>query len=301
MDLTKIKVGVLGGGISKEREISLDSANQAMLSLKRSNIDAVLIDIKSCDERGVRALLKESEIDLAFIALHGEFGEDGGVQIILEQMNIAYTGSPPAASRLAMDKVAAKNIFLKNKIPTPLFTVHTNCQGYLNDVEFPVVVKPCSLGSSLGISIANDADSLKCGLIEALKMQNKVIVESYIQGRELTVGILEDSPLGVVEIIPKGGFYDFTNKYIDEKTEFIAPAKLDEETKQKIKSIALNAHVALGCGNFSRVDIRLSHDKIPYVLEVNSIPGLTAHSLLPLSAKCCNIDFDQLIIKMTQI
>ncbi|MEM7816575.1 MAG: D-alanine--D-alanine ligase [Candidatus Aenigmatarchaeota archaeon] len=296
--LNSIKIGVLGGGVSEERDISLISANEAFKALKRKNLNVVFIDIFNRDKEKIKEMLISSDIDLAFIALHGEFGEDGQIQNILEEMGILYTGSGPLASYLAMNKIASKKIFFKEKIPTPNFIVWDNKEILPSNLRYPVVVKPYFSGSSLGVSIVWKEYSLKEALNKAFSLQEKVILEDYIEGRELTVGILKDKPLGVVEIIPKTEFYDFTTKYSDNLAEFIAPAHLESSLYKEIQEIALRAHKALGCRHFSRVDIRLSRDNIPYVLEVNSIPGLTSHSLLPLSAKSCGIDFDNLILEM---
>jgi len=246
----------------------------------------------------VKELISSQGIDLAFIALHGEFGEDGKIQEILEELGIPYTGSGPQASFLSMDKIAAKNIFNKAGVRTPSFTVCCDFAGVPLNIKYPVVVKPHFSGSSLGVSIVKREADLKQAFDSAFSYQNKVILEEYIEGRELTVGILGDGPLAVVEIISQKGYFDFEAKYNDARTEFVAPAMLEDSIYREVQKIAYAAHKALGCRHFSRVDLRLSHDNRPYILEVNSIPGLTAHSLLPLSAKVRGINFDELILKM---
>jgi len=305
MDLLRdVKVGVLGGGVSSEREISLLSANEAYKVLRKNNIETVFIDITMRQEEKVKEMILNSNIDLAFIALHGEFGEDGKIQKILEELDIPYTGSGSLASYLAMDKIASKEIFIKKGIPTADFVVYEADQS-IDDLTFnfkyPAVVKPFFSGSSVGVFIVNDKAELETALKKAIALQPKIIIEDYIKGREFTVGIFEDKPLAVVEIVLKSGYFDFTTKYNDGLAQFISPAKLDETIYKKIQDIALAAHYALGCKHFSRVDILLGSGCIPYVLEVNSIPGLTTHSLLPLSAKCCGMDFDELIVGMTQL
>jgi D-alanine-D-alanine ligase len=305
MDILKdIKVGVLGGGISSEREISLLSATEAYKAFRQNNIDTVFIDITASQEEIVKQMISSSNIDLAFIALHGEFGEDGKIQEILEEMGIPYTGSGAAASYLAMDKIASKEIFITKKIPTAGFTIYEQSQsldGLDSNLKYPAVVKPFCAGSSVGVYIVRNKEELKNAVQKSILLQPKVIIEDYIEGREFTVGILENKPLAVVEILLKSGYFDFTTKYSDGLAQFIAPAKLDENIYKIIQETALAAHCALGCRHFSRVDIRLGCGNIPFVLEVNSIPGLTTHSLLPLSAKCCGIDFGELIIKMAQL
>jgi len=301
MDLSRIKIGVLGGGISKEREVSLLSAEGVYQALKRKGYDACFIDIPTSCALKVKSLISSQNIGLAFIALHGEFGEDGKIQKILEDLDIVYTGSEPKASLYAMDKSLSKDIFIKNGIPTPNFINCLNKKDIPAINKYPLVVKPAFLGSSLGVTIVKDKRGLKPALSKAFSYHNRVIIEDYIEGKELTVGILEDKALGVVEIIPKSGYYDFNTKYSDNKAEFIVPAKLENKVYNEAKKIGLAAHLSLGCRHFSRVDIRLNKNNIPYVLEVNSIPGLTTHSLLPLSAKVCGLDYDSLIVKMAQL
>jgi D-alanine-D-alanine ligase len=296
-----IKVGVFGGGVSCEREISLISAKEAFSALERKGIKATLVDIFTRDKEKIKKLILSEGIDLAFIALHGEFGEDGKIQEILEELAIPYTGSGPLASYLAMDKISSKQIFLKEGISTARFVIWENDKFLSKNIKYPTVVKPYFAGSSLGVSIVWQEHELKGAIEKALSIQDKIILEDYIDGRELTVGILGEKPLAVIEIVPKKGYFDFSSKYSDGLTEFIAPAKLEEDIYRKVQEIGLKAHQALGCRNFSRVDIRLDKSNIPYVLEVNSIPGLTSHSLLPLSAKCCGIGFDDLMLEMVSL
>lgn len=305
MDTLKdIKIGVLGGGVSSEREISLLSANEAYKALRKSNIETVFIDITVSQKEKVKEMILSNNIDLAFIALHGEFGEDGKIQQILEEIDIPYTGSGSHASYLAMDKIASKEIFIKRNIPTAEFVVYEQGQSIKDlafNLKYPAVVKPFFAGSSVGVFIVRNEIELETALKKAVALQPKIIIEDYIEGREFTVGIFEDKPLSVVEIVLKSGYFDFTTKYSDGLAEFIAPAKLDKTVYKKIQDTALAAHCALGCKHFSRVDIRFGVNNMAYVLEVNSIPGLTTHSLLPLCAKCCGIDFDELIIRMAQL
>ncbi len=301
MDLKKNKIGVLGGGISGEREISLISAGEAHKALNRKNLNAVLIDIKSSQREDVEALIRSQNIDAAFIALHGKFGEDGGIQEIIRGLNLPYTGSEPRASFLAMNKALSKQAFKRFGITTPEFSICYEPNLVPKDLAYPLVVKPCSSGSSLGISIVRQPRELEPALDKAFNHQDIVLLEDYIEGRELTVGILNEQPLGVVEIIPKRGYYDFQAKYTDGLTDFVAPAQIPEDIYHEVQAQAQAAHKSLGCRHFSRVDLRLAQDGRAYVLEVNSIPGLTSHSLLPLSAKVCGIEFDELILKMTEL
>ena len=299
--LHNIRVGVLGGGVSSEREISLLSAQSTLTALKGKEVETVFIDISTPNEKEIKEMVTNSRLDIAFLALHGEFGEDGKIQQILDDLKIPYTGSGPKASLLAMDKLASKKIFIEKSIPTANFCVLCKGQELKEEIKYPTVVKPHFAGSSIGVSIVDKKEDLGPALDKAFALQDLVILEDYIAGREVTVGILEDKPLAVVEIIPRRGHYDFDAKYSDSETQFIVPANLSKDIYEKVQRIALAAHRALGCRHFSRVDIRLSTDNIPYVLEVNSIPGLTSHSLLPLSAKACGVDFGELITKMVTL
>lgn len=299
MDLKGIRVGVLAGGASEEREISLLSGKQVFSSLRQGGVRAVLIDLKSSRQDQIKKIIKKEKIDLAFIALHGAFGEDGSLQRILEKISLAYTGSNPEASRLAMDKIASKKRFKQEGVPVAGFQIFS---GEKNEGQssnnfpscFPVVVKPNSSGSSFGVSIVKNKDNFWPAVKSAFNFSNTVIAEDYIEGPELTVGILNNKPLAVVEIIPKGEYFGFESKYTVGGSNFIVPAKLESRVYKRVQEVAQTAHKALGCRDFSRVDIKLK-GKIPYVLEINSIPGFTSKSLLPLSALACGIDFGKMI------
>jgi len=301
MNIKEIKIGVLGGGISGERDISLISARESLKALQKKSLKAVFIDIYTSQEETVKKLISSENIGLAFIALHGEFGEDGIIQQILEDMNIPYTGSDPKASALAMNKILSKKVFIEAGIPVPHSNVCYNIENIPESINYPVVIKPHFCGSSLGLSIVEGEPALRKAIAEAFLFQSKVMMEEYIKGRELTVGILGGDSLEVVEIISKKGYFDFDTKYNEGQAEFKAPAQLDSSIYAKVQQVALTAYKALGCRHFCRVDIRLSRDNTPYVLEVNSIPGLTPRSLLPLSAKARGIDFDSLILKMVEM
>jgi D-alanine-D-alanine ligase len=290
------KIGVLQGGVSGEREISQQSGAQVTKSLRSQGFKVVSIDIDSDNPQSVKSKIIAAGINLAFVALHGKFGEDGRIQDILEQVKVPYTGSGPEASRKAMDKVETKKVFLNNNIPTPAYKVLKKGDP-LPDISGIKVVKPHYAGSSLGVSIVGQ-QQLKTAINQALAVSQQVVVEDYIPGREITVGILEDRPLEVVEIIPKEDYYNFNAKYKDGATQFQSPAALEPSLRDDIRVIAQKAHKVLGCRNFSRIDMRLSPEDRVYVLEANSIPGLTSHSLLPLSAQPLGIDFDKLIATM---
>jgi D-alanine-D-alanine ligase len=296
-----LRVGVLYGGISGERDVSLVSGQLAYQSLRGQGLDVVMVDINTSDPVRVKAAISASCIKAAFIALHGEFGEDGGIQAILEEMGLPYSGSGPEASYLAMDKIESKKIFMTKGVPTPDYLVWSDQARLPTVLKYPVVVKPYYSGSSLGVSIVADQFDLAPALRESFAIQDKALIEDYIEGRELTVGVFDDKPLAVVEIIARDGYYDFKHKYSDGLVDFVSPAKLSADVYRQVQEVGFAAHQALGCRHFSRVDLRLNHQGKAYVLEVNSIPGLTSHSLMPLSAKACGIEYDALIKGMLEL
>jgi len=299
------RVGVLMGGPSTEREISLKSGKAVYEALQQLNIEAVSIDIKTDSiEENIR-LIKSYNIECAFIALHGRFGEDGQLQEVLDNIKIPYTGSGTLASKLAMDKVASRRIFEEQGLAVPKYKVveklsYTN-KGFPSDIMFPLVVKPATHGSSIGLSIIDEERNLTAAMDLAFGFDERIIIEEYIRGREVTVGILDKEALPVIELIPKKRFFDYEAKYQPGMTEYIVPAKLEEEISKKIQSSAISAHKLLGCSGFSRVDMILSENNIPFVLELNSIPGLTPTSLLPKAAKTAGIEFRQLCLRLIEL
>jgi D-alanine-D-alanine ligase len=300
----KLLVAVLMGGPSAEHEISLKSGQGVIAALKRIGFDVepVIVpkDISTKQaEDFVRSALLASNADVSFIALHGPFGEDGTVQAICEGLKIAYTGSGPLASRLGLDKVASKIQFEQAGLFVPKWQLiqDRNPQSLdmaIRSLGFPVVVKPANQGSSIGVSIAaHHADFLEA-ISEASRYDTKIIIEEFIKGRELTVGILDQNALPVVEIKSSHQFFDFTAKYTAGQTSYIVPADIDKESAWVVQDAALRAHKALGCRHFSRADIILDASNRPFVLEVNTIPGLTQTSLLPKSASCVGMSYDEL-------
>lgn len=314
MEITKpsanrfARIGVLMGGPSSEREISLKSGKAVLEALKDARLDAVAIDINSDDIKENISLIKSFNIDCAFIALHGRFGEDGTIQGILEDLKLPYTGSGVSASRLAMDKIASRKIFEQNGLKVPRYS-EINKTSYLSSqfsalssqLGFPLVIKPATQGSSVGLSIIESENELNNAITLAFTFDQKAIIEEYIRGRELTVGILEGKALPVIEIIPKKMFFDFEAKYKPGLTDYIVPAPLDEGITKKTMDAALSAHKALGCSGFSRADIILGEDNQVYVLEINTIPGLTSTSLLPKAAKKAGIEFGDLCLKLIEL
>lgn len=294
--LSKYKIGVLAGGASSEREVSLKSGRAVFNALKNKGLNAIFIDV---NEENISGVIDCHGIDIAFIALHGKFGEDGIVQNMLHQKNIPYTGSGAESSHLALDKMESKMRFQEEGLLVPAHKiVYGDENTSHSDILFPCVVKPRYEGSSIGLSIVRSSEYFSDAVRSAAKFSKEIIVEEFVPGREMTVGILEDKPLPIVEIVTEHGVYDFNAKYHSDKTRYIVPAQVNEDCYKKMQEEALRAHNSLGCRDFSRVDLRLSNDDKIFILEVNTIPGLTERSLLPMAAKAAGIDFFELCVKM---
>jgi len=293
--LTNKKIGVLMGGISSEREVSLRSGSAVFNALKKLGYTAVAIDAAS----NICEMLKKEKIDIAFLVLHGGWGEDGSIQGLLEVMGIPYTGSDVISSAIAMNKASSKKIFLYHKIPVPPFIVldkkAVSYQLSAISFEMPWVVKPAGEGSSVGVSIVRDKGQIESALKTGFSCGSEIIIEKYIEGREIHIGILNDRALGGVEVKTSLEFYSYEAKYTAGLTEYILPPKIDEAVYMKAKDIALSANRALGCSGATRVDLRIDDDGNPYVLEVNTIPGMTETSLLPKIAKEAGLDFPALV------
>ncbi len=292
------RVGVLLGGPSAEREISLKSGRAISRALRDSGITVVEIGENEEVREGVGA----HDIDLAFIALHGRFGEDGQVQEFLEGLNIPYTGSGVQASRQAMDKILSYQVFESAGLSIPEHrTIEPGDILSSAPIPLPVVVKPAREGSSIGLSLVREPGKFMEAVTIARRHDERIIVEKYIPGRELTISILEDNALPVIEIIPDNPFFDYEAKYVKGRSEFIVPAELPVNIYQEAQRIGLAAHRALGCYAYSRADILLGEDGGLYLLEVNSIPGFTATSLLPQAARAVGIDFPELCLKLLDL
>jgi D-alanine-D-alanine ligase len=300
------RVGVLMGGASSEREISLKSGKAVFSALSQAGLEVVAIDITTDNPLDNIKLLKEYNLDCVFIALHGRFGEDGVIQGILEKLNLPFTASGVKASRLAMDKIGSLKLFSQGglTVPNSQFlekSAYRKEKVFNNQLGFPLVVKPANHGSSIGLSLVEDQSQLPAAIELAFKFDEHIIIQEYISGRELTVGILDESALPVIEIIPHNKFFDFAAKYQDNATEYIVPAELEEETALKLRQEASQAHKLLGCYGCSRVDFILTKSNVSYILEINTIPGMTASSLLPKAAKVMGIDFNQLCLKLLEL
>ncbi len=302
-----IRVGVLAGGASSEREISLKSGRAVHNALIQEGIDAFFLDVRD----NIYDIIRSERMDVAFIALHGAFGEDGTVQRILDSAGIPYTGSGEEASRRALDKIASKEIFIKHGIPTPRYVVaekeqwkrYCNGRAGLNlpyHGEFPVVVKPQLEGSSIGLTVVKEERELESALAKAFEYGPKVLIEEYIAGRELTVSVLGEEVLPVIEIVPKKRIYDYKAKYTDPDTQYLVPAPISEAQGAHARELAKSSHDALGCRALSRTDMMMDKSGRIFVLEVNTIPGMTERSLLPKAAQAAGLDFNKLCLRLVK-
>ena len=286
------KVAVLMGGISNERDISLESGEAVLNALLRKKIHAVAIDPKKDD------LNQLSDFDRAFICLHGKDGEDGEIQTFLEAINLPYTGSDILSSSLGMDKFESKTIWKSKNISTPNFMQVKNSDDFeraSNCCGLPFFIKPANSGSSIGIAVINNKNDFILAFEEAYKIDKIVFVESFVVGNEYTLPIIDNKPLPIIEIKPKTEFYDYEAKYLRSDTEFICPADVPSPLVENINKLCINAFNAIGCTGWGRVDFIIDKNKNIYIIEVNTVPGMTNHSLVPMSAKSAGIEFDDLV------
>jgi len=331
----------LMGGTSAERDVSLASGEAIVQALKDTGHRVLALDaaqgqkllsddgkylpggvkqkppdVVELERKSKQATLEAihsfdfSEVDVVFLALHGGQGEDGTIQALLDLTGKPYTGSGVLASALAMDKAMSKKIFEREGIPTPewflldgpnLFDVSSIAGKIEKAFGFPCVVKPNNQGSTVGLTVVNDRNDLKKALESAQQYSSHVLVEKYIPGRELTVGVLGDTPLPVVEIIPEHGIYDYECKYTHGKSNYVCPAEISEEKSTEIQAAGLKAFKALGCEGYARVDFRYGEDEKFYCLEVNTLPGMTSLSLVPMGAKALGIDFPNLVDRIARL
>ncbi|MEX1061641.1 MAG: D-alanine--D-alanine ligase [Patescibacteria group bacterium] len=297
----KIKVAVLCGGPSPEYNVSLASGEEVLQNLNSAKFNAHKIVISR--NGGFSPLSLKGEYDLAFLALHGPFGEDGTLQNILDETGLAYTGSSARASRIGMDKLASKEVFIARGIPTPQFLKVESSEGvreFAQIAGFPVVVKPANQGSSVGITVVKNKNALSKAFREAASY-GPVLVEEFVAGRELTVGILANTPLPVVEIRSRRGFFDYQAKYDPALVEEIVPAPLSESQTAQAQNLAMKAFSALGCRGFGRVDMILRPSGEIVALEVNTIPGLTKNSLFPKELRAQGITLEDALEKIITV
>jgi D-alanine-D-alanine ligase len=295
MFMTSRKIGVLMGGMSSEREVSLRTGEAIVAALVERGHDAVPVYV----DRDLDLALRQQRIDVAFVALHGRLGEDGCVQGLLETMGIPYTGSDVLASALAMNKVKAKELFRLHNLPTPAYYVlgpadEGDVLAAHADFGFPCVVKPVREGSSVGVEISHDAAQFVTACERAFCFDGEVLVERFITGVEVSVAVLGDRAIGAVEIEPRAGFYDYANKYTRGATQYHVPPRISPERYRGILAQAARAHRALGCAGATRVDMIISEAGNEFLLELNTVPGMTRTSLLPKIAHAAGIDFPEL-------
>jgi D-alanine-D-alanine ligase len=327
-----MNIAVLFGGISTERTVSISGGQSVVKALKSLGHNVFPID----PAFGAKGLISEedlysiefqefsedlsqfnpkniiecvnspifNDIDIAFLVLHGKYGEDGRIQALLEMRGIPYTGSGVKASAVAMDKVASKLMFLASGIPTPPWVTirrsdaenHEYLQEIRSELGDDLVVKPINQGSAIGVTIVEggNLDDIQAAVLSATKFSKSAIIERFIPGRELTVGIIGNEAMPVIEIIPEGGFYDFKHKYFKGHTQYVCPAEIYEETAEFAQTISLAAYNAIGCLGFGRVDLRMSEEGELFMLEVNTIPGFTSTSLVPKAAAVAGVEFPEL-------
>ena len=290
------KIAVLMGGPGSERDVSLATGRGVSKALRSLGAEVVEVDVH--DEN----FALPRDVDLAFITIHGTFGEDGQLQEILEKRGVAYTGDGVEASRAAFDKILSKEKFREHAVVTPEWEVIE--VGQRPTISVPLVVKPARQGSTVGVVIVKDASELDSAMTEAAKYDRKLLIEKFVPGRELTIGILGDQALPILEIIPKGGFYDFNNKYpflnpqAGGGAEHVCPAEIDPNKTKQVQKQALHAFRALGLVVYGRVDVLLPDSGNPSVLEVNTIPGMTEASLLPEAAAAAGINYVDLCARI---
>ncbi len=291
------KVAVLMGGISAEREISLLSGMAVLNALQASGVDAHKVDATP-DNIGE---LKRMGFDRAFIVLHGRWGEDGVVQGALQAIGMPYTGSGVLGCALAMDKVRTKQVWQSLGLPTAKYRVlksENDLEGLVAELGLPIFLKPAREGSSVGIGkVNNEADLLAAYRTTAL-VGDDVLAEQFLSGMELTVSILDGQALPAVRMAPANEFYDYEAKYQSNDTQYFCPAGLSDELEANVRALALKAFEALDCSHWGRVDVMLDHSEQPVLLETNTVPGMTDHSLVPMAAKAVGISFEQLVVRI---
>jgi len=331
-----LKVAVLLGGTSAERDVSLITGQEVAKAIRENGHQVMAVDCafgdaliedweKDINEvirvehsdiekqkqeldrntlKTIELLLRE-KVQVVFIALHGGYGENGQIQDLLDLVKIPYTGSAGLASGMGMDKHISKILFEKAGVPTAPWVRITAGKKFspdeLTTLGFPLVIKPNDQGSTVGLTIVKEPSQLKTAIEKAFKFSQTVLAEKFIAGREMTVAILDQDPLPVIEIIPEHGIYDYECKYQKGKSQYIVPAKIPPTITKRLQSLALLAYQALGCRHYARVDFRLSEDQQPFCLEVNTLPGMTATSLVPKAAKAVGINFNQLVERILQL
>ena len=288
-------IAVLMGGYSTEREISLMSGKAVYKALLKNNVECFLFDLTedNLDKLWIK------EFDKAFIVLHGRGGEDGDIQSLLDKRKVPFTGSGVEASNLCMNKTHTKDVWLKHELPLSPSIVATQGKP-IDPIDFPLpwAVKPTMEGSSIGITKVENKYELDTALELAWQYNNEALIEHWIEGDEYTVAILGNQALPSIKIISDHDFYDYDSKYFSNKTEYLCPSDLSEQQEKNIRTIAMKAFNLTGASDWGRVDFILDKYKNPYLLEINTVPGMTSHSLVPMAAKAAGMNFEQLVLKI---
>lgn len=300
--VTKKKIGVLMGGLSSEREVSLATGSAILTALTGKGYNAVGVDVG----RDAAERIRSEGIEIAFNALHGKLGEDGAIQGLLEVLGIPYTGSGILASAMGMNKIISKTVFKAYGLRVGPFVVASAGDRKLleaarKEIGFPLVVKPSAEGSSVGVSVVHQKEEFDAAARLAFSYDREVLIEQYIRGMEVQVGILGERALGAIEIVPKDVFYSYKAKYEKGMSDHFFPARLPEDVYRRTLDAGLLAHRALGCRGYSRVDFIIGDDGVPYILEVNTLPGMTATSLLPDIARGAGIQFPELVEEILRL
>ncbi|MCB1736719.1 MAG: D-alanine--D-alanine ligase [Gammaproteobacteria bacterium] len=295
------RVALLYGGISAEREVSLKSGAQVLAAMQRQGVNVTAIDCGPDSLAPALRQLEEGGFDRVFNVLHGRGGEDGVIQGALDAFEIAYTGSGVLGSALGMDKVRCKQIWNSRGLPTPVYRVVTaaeQCAAVIEELGLPLFVKPALEGSSIGIARVDNAEQLVGAWADAASHDSPVLVERCITGGEYTCAILGDQALPLIKLEAAGVFYDYEAKYLSDRTRYLCPCGLPEAKEKQLQTMCAEAFQAVGAGGWGRVDFMLDADAKPWLLEVNTVPGMTDHSLVPMAARQAGIDFDALVIRI---
>jgi len=293
-------VAVLMGGWSNERDISLKSGAAVLAAMQRLHIDAIPIDV----DKNILSRLQQAKVDRVFNILHGRVGEDGVIQGALELMGLPYTGSGVLASALGMDKQRTKEVWLANGLPTPGYLMLESEASFAlvaTDIGFPCVVKPVNEGSSIGITKVESEKELKKAYISAKNLDKQVMVEQWVLGKEYTVSVLGKTALPLIRLETPRQFYDYAAKYSDDSTQYFCPCGLDNETERHFQTLALQAFEAIGARDWGRVDIMVDENVQPWLIELNTLPGMTNHSLVPMAAKAAGMSFDELVLAILDL
>ena len=301
-ELSELKIAVLAGGVGSEREVSLQSGKNVYESLQKAGLETVFFDIAPDNT----SILDDSSIDVFFPILHGQFGEDGQLQAMLEKRNLCFTGSGSESSRKSFDKLLGKQAFFHANLPVAKHLIvdsddtESNLIPMLEKLADKFVIKPVKQGSSVGVTITDTVETAAASAVGCFAQYGDCMIEEFIPGQEITVGILNETPLPIIEIRSKTTFYDYQAKYESDATEYLFDTIDDSELIKEIQQDALMCFRELGCRHWGRVDFILTKPGIPYILEINTLPGFTSHSLIPMAAKKAGIDTPQVCKKIVE-